>query len=165
MKYRTVCNGQCMGRDWEHVFATVDTNAPVYSGDVVRIVVRDCRTGHYYGLIKLLETTRDGRWWLSCLEGVVPLCAHFVPASIEKVIEREPLPSHLCDVREAAGGDRVTIKLWDELSLDARAEWTQHGKPRGVLFPGVEAALSVGVPPTHWDTAYRLPPRYYGEPV
>jgi hypothetical protein len=146
---------------WGTSIATIDTEAPIVSGDLVHVLTRVQATGEVHGIVKQLEMTRDGRWWLLCLEGAVPLGGYYVPAAIEKIVHRYELRaasnSHARDAGHPAA-DKATLRFWDEQSLDARAEWTAMGKPRGVPFPGLEQALRIGG--TCWPEEFRLPANY-----
>jgi len=136
-------HGYCLGPEWESCVAVVDTDAPVHSGDIVRVVVPHQTRNGDVTFFKQLEVTRDGRWWLQCLEAVMLIGRELVPTIIEKVVDRRTVPrtsiGMTVDPDMLAGRD--TLAMWDRLSLDARAEWTAYGKQRGVRFPGINDAI------------------------
>jgi len=134
-------HGHCLGREWESAIAVVDTDAPVVSGDVVRVVFRHPAFDTNVTIFKQLETTRDGKWYLQCLEATIQI-GRFVPSIIEKVIERRTVVRNSIGTawHPELGAGRDDTALWDSLSLDARVEWTRDGKARGVPFPGIFVA-------------------------
>lgn len=149
--------GQCLGREWAGQKILTDTDATIVSGDAVLVLVRSPQTGVIHQMVKLLETTRDGRWWLCCLDGITPIGPYFVPAALEKIVHRETLSqgAYIHGVAPAwQAADEQTLKFWDEQSLAARIEWTSKGKLWGTPFPGLDAI--VDRPP-----AFRLPDDFY----
>lgn len=150
-------HGQCLGREWCGQRIVTDTDAPIHSGDAVLVLVRSPETSVVAQMVKYLEYTRTGRWWLQCLEGVTQIGPYFVPAAIEKIIHREPLPRgmRIDGVAPAwQAADEKLLRFWDEQSLAARIEWTSQGKPWDVPFPGLD--VIVERPPQ-----FRLPDDFY----
>jgi hypothetical protein len=168
--YEAFCRGSCLGRLMEGRRVVVDTEAPVLSGDLVAVLyVPQSPEGRMAprSITKQLEVTSDGRWWLCCIEGVTPIGKYFVPASVHPVISLRDLPypppsMPLLPEDVDATADEKTLGFWDKESLAARVEWVREGKPRGVPFPGLEAALLAGG--TDWPESFRLPPNYFPSP-
>jgi hypothetical protein len=142
--------GHCMGPDYENLIVTIDTSAALASGDLVAADCRDKHTGEGGTIIKWLEMTADGRWWLQCLESVMPLGGYFMPLSLAKVVARRPADPNSGTSWSPFRADRRLIEFYDKCSVDARVEWTERGKTRGTPFPGLDAALQV-------DLALRYP--------
>jgi hypothetical protein len=164
MIYTKNLRGSCLGRSLEGAKVTVDTDAPIRSGDLIEVITRYQATGRIASMMKQLEATRDGRWWLVCMEGVTPIGKYFVPAAIHLVtaIDAQPYPPAsvplLADDLNTTANES-TLRFWDDQSCAARLEWTRRGKLRGVQFPGLEAALLAG--DTDWPEPFRLPPDHF----
>jgi len=164
--WETETRGECLGPEWQNCVAVVNPNIQPHAGDVVCVWVIDQATRRPHTILKYLEATRDGRWWLQCFEGTVPINAYFVPGEIRPVIGRYDLrgPSRAGDHTWRTAdivASRAVIQQWDELSLDARAEWASLGKVRPAIFPGIEAALAAGNPATSWPESFRLPDHHF----
>jgi hypothetical protein len=148
LSVRRLGAGFCMPQqEWHGCDALVDPQASPESGDYVIIWFHCNTTGRISSLLKMLEVDSRGRWYGVCLEGVFPLgvcndngqCEHF-PAAVERVVARVPSAFPLLPPQPASNGASLQgIDEADELTREARAEWTKSGKRRGVVFPGCPA--------------------------
>lgn len=149
--------GQCLGKDYCDAFLMTDTEAPIFSGDFVVVLVRRPGDSNVYAVAKYLEMTRDGKWWLVCHDGIGPISPDVVvPAAIEKVVARRGAGGYLHAPFEQQPASRELLEYLDQRSREARLEWAQMGKPWGVKFPGLDAIIER--PPE-----FRLPENFYAQ--
>jgi hypothetical protein len=145
MLVETITVGNCMGAFWRNARLTVDTTAPLHSGDVVRVKVAGA------WIVKTLKVADDRqRWFLDCKDGVIPMSRFAcVPDEIQKVIKRQ------CDLSlrrmnvEVPKADAHSVAIFK-----AFAEGVQFA-PDGVAFPGISAALDAHPLPPDFDAKYR----------
>jgi hypothetical protein len=132
----------CLGPEWDHVTAVIDTGAAVASGDLVRLGL--VIEGRPCWIVKRLRTHR-GAWFLDCLFGCLPLqpwC--IVPDAIHKVIAREPLlgaPPEPDPRVMAAQPTEAQWRYFESKTAEARAAWAAGGEEIGVAFPGLDAVV------------------------
>lgn len=161
-----------MGAMLEDATVTVDLDATPRSGDLVVVLYRQQTIDpNYNGIgetrliggrveshVKQLEATRDGRWWLTCLEGAMPIDCNKVPAALFRVVDvQHDGVGRMGDGAPAEVFTPITkeqLAAWDDHSRDARVEWTLQGKLRGTPFPGIHAVLK------SWPESFRLPAAY-----
>lgn len=118
--------------------AYTDRNAPIVSGDLVRLHVS--YPDGVSALIKELFATKDGRWWGQCYDGLFPIGTLVQPFAIEKVVALDesrcvsdnfvPWPLRKASAEEAAHYK----SQFDE----AAQKHGYDGWRLGVAFPGLE---------------------------
>ncbi len=144
--------GECLGDAWNGCEVFVDETAALYSGDYVRAL----EPSRDMWIIKRLECTRNGQWYLICQDSVIPLSVYaFQPTAIQKIVARTPARATLAQGRAPNYAPMYDI-VWNKVfSEEAVAEWEREGFPDGVPFPGLAALFrqpEVGEPP-HWAPA------------
>jgi hypothetical protein len=147
--YSSTTDTGCMGPEWNHVTAVIDTEARVASGDLVRLGL--VIEGRACWIIKRLRTHR-GAWFLDCLFGCLPLqpwC--IVPDAIQKVIAREPLlgkPPMRDPGVMAAQPTQAQWRYFESKTAEAQAAWATGEEVIGAPFPGLDAVVGPR-PPSH----------------
>lgn len=130
--------GHCMGPDFGPCVAMVDDEAEIFAGD---FVLAHFRLGdETFSIVKQVETW-DGKWFLWARTGVTLLAGHQLTlAHIERVTSMTKLPAHaLPNLDAACYASLEDMRIQDEFSREARKGWNEHGFPRGIPFPGLEA--------------------------
>lgn len=129
--------GHCMGPDFAPCVATVDDEAEINAGDYV---LAHFRVGNSnYSICKQLETW-DGQWFLWARTGVVLLAGHqLVLAHIERITHLEKLPTESLPRGPECFASLEDMGLQDIFTREARKGWNEHGFPRDVKFPGLDA--------------------------
>lgn len=148
MRFQSTIRGACMRSFGWHGgdVAVIDTEAPIYSGDVVRLQVPQG------WILKILRCDHDGRWFLQCSDGIAPLSPWSVVPLCEpqKVIEHKqgrPMAGYDEPVPGATERDKA---IFEALTGPGLA-WKD-----GVPWPGVEAALDAFPWPAEFQERFDL---------
>ncbi len=133
--------GTCMGSEWQDCTTVIDTAAPIYSGDVVRLGY--VHAGRVHHILKRLRT-HSGLWYAECSDGVFPIHPMgFVPDAIHKVIAREPRLGPVPILADFPRADTKLRSYYDHVTAEARAAWAAGDEQLGVTWPGLDAVVGV----------------------
>ncbi|MEJ1960719.1 MAG: hypothetical protein WDO56_03920 [Gammaproteobacteria bacterium] len=143
------CYGSCMGSEFEHATAWYDEALSVRSGDLVRVGLRRADGGVAY-IIKRLEITRDGFWFLiaTAESASLVLLNSGNLVSFARIVGLAQRDSDYMQAPDIAGitADARSLEIHELFSRKAREEWATLGYVTGVEFPGMEAVLARGYP-------------------